>query len=73
MNKILTPPQLLNEVMKSSVQINGHTLHYDSDNNLIWITNPYGLDSGVLEATEKSCQKFLENIEKDVVYGLCPE
>lgn len=73
MKNLPTALELLNQVIEHSVEIQGHTLSYDSENKLIWITNPYGIDSGILHTTEDSCQKFLNKIYSGETYGVVPE
>lgn len=73
MHNLQNGSELLKQILTRRVEIDGHTLSYDSENELIWITNPYGIDSGILYPTEDSCQKFLNRILEGEIYGLSPE
>jgi hypothetical protein len=73
MKNLPTATQLLNQVLIQSIKIEGHSLNYDSENEFIWITNPYGLDAGIIYLTEDSCQNFLDKMSAGETYGLIPE
>ncbi len=48
---------------KSSVEIDGWYVSMDDGD--VWLTNPYGLDCGLVEATEEGCQSALDLIAND--------
>lgn len=64
---------LLGQVLKNRVHLEGHSLNYDSENKIIWITNAYGVDSGTLYPTAQACQSFIDQVRAGVVYGPSPE
>lgn len=46
-----------------TVEIDGWSLGVSDD--LIWLTNPYGLDVGFYDCTPASCRRILEIIAAD--------
>jgi hypothetical protein len=58
-----------------SADINGHSVSYDSDDEMTWYTNPYGID-GVLSnglPTVRRVRRFLADMALGVEYGPTPD
>jgi hypothetical protein len=53
------------------VDVECHRLSYEKGEG-IWITNPYGVDAGLLAPTEKACNGFIAQIRLGVEYGPTP-
>lgn len=55
--------------------VNGHFVVYDSDDDMTWYTNPYGID-GVLSSgrpTVADVRRFLADMAHGVEYGPSPD
>jgi hypothetical protein len=66
-----TPEHLSAELYAGEgVRVDGHFLHYDSDDGVVWMDNPYGVE-GCLgeEPTVALCRRFLTRIAKGGMYG----
>jgi len=66
-----TPEHLSAELYAGKGErIDGHFLHYDSDDGIVWMDNPYGVE-GCLgeEPTVALCRRFLSRIAKGGMYG----
>lgn len=66
-----TPEHLAAELYAGKgVRIDGHFLHYDSGDGVVWMDNPYGVE-GCLgeEPTIALCRRFLTRIAKGGMYG----
>jgi hypothetical protein len=64
-----TAAELLAKALVERVEIDGHKLNYDAANDLIWITNPYGVDAGIIHPNEDSVANFLKVIASGEMYG----
>ena len=56
-----TPEQLTADLLKGEgIEVNGHYMIYESDEQCVWFTNPYGVD-GILCAgpTVEKVRSFL--------------
>jgi hypothetical protein len=66
-----TPKHLSAELYAGKgVRVDGHFLHYDSDDGVVWMDNPYGVE-GCLgeEPTVALCRRFLTRIARGGMYG----
>lgn len=67
-----TGAELLAQLLAGeSVEVEQHHLNYDEGEG-IWITNPYGVDAGLMAPTERACAGFIEQMRKGVEYGPTP-
>jgi hypothetical protein len=58
------------ELLRSAPQeIDQHHLSIDRDNEVIWVTNPYGIDSAWIDPTVEALSRFLDNIKAGHMYG----
>lgn len=64
---------LLAQALRNRIEFEGHSLNYDAENDVIWITNPYGVDSGMMHPSTQACQSFIDQARAGVVYGPSPE
>ncbi|MEM8515069.1 hypothetical protein RCH14_004429 [Massilia sp. MP_M2] len=63
---------MLATVLAGRGEINGHALNHDQESNVVWVTDPYGNDSGMLQPNEESCARFLDAMESGRSFGLEP-
>lgn len=67
-----TGVELLAQLLSGErVEVECHRLNYEKGEG-IWITNPYGIDAGLLAPTEKACAGFIAQIRQGVEYGPTP-
>lgn len=53
------------------VEVEGHRLELDEHG--IWVTNPYGLDSGIFAPTVRACDRFIRYMRQGGEYGPTPD
>lgn len=56
----------------TAVEVNGYKLNPDVDEGLVWVTNPYGIDCALFEATGPGLQKFLCDLPAIGTLGPAP-
>ncbi|BBQ03490.1 hypothetical protein BSFA1_86180 (plasmid) [Burkholderia sp. SFA1] len=56
-----------------SVKAHQHFVVYDQDNELVWYTNPYGIDGIFCERpTVEQMRRFLNDLDAGRCFGLFP-
>jgi hypothetical protein len=71
-NSLPSPAELLALVLAGRAEIHGHSLNHDPESAVIWVTDPYGNDSDMLQPDEGSCARFLDAMKLGRSFGLEP-
>lgn len=69
-----TPTEVVQKLRAGeSFELNGHTLEFEEDLEVVWVTNPYGIDGAFSdEASEAEIERFLTDMARGVTYGPTP-
>lgn len=70
-----TPSELLGNLLSGqSSDVQGHFIDYDKSDDVVWITNPYGIDLILCQGrpSEQTIRRFLVNLAMGRDYGPSP-
>ena len=69
-----TPAEIVRQLRAGeAAEVNGHSLEFDDELHLIWMTNPYGCDGVLCDGlNEAQIERFLIDMARGVTYGATP-